>query len=86
MGEEWTLEEYKEKELDQDELDEETAKFLVENFSSEVEVRFPNLKRDYKWKLVNQGFVGYIALSGDNSIVLQPKVELGNMFAMMEYA
>lgn len=86
MGEEWTLEEWEKKELDQDELDEETAKFLLDNFSSEVDVRFPNLKRDYKWELINQGFVGYIALPGDNSIVLQPKVELGNVFAMMEYA
>jgi 5-methylcytosine-specific restriction enzyme subunit McrC len=86
MGEEWTLEEYEKKEVDQNELDEETAKFLLDNFSSEVEVRFPNLKRNDKWELINQGFVGYIALPGDNAIVLKPKVELGNVFAMMEYA
>ena len=86
MGEEWTLEEYEKKELDQDDLDEETAKFLLDNFSTEVEVGFPNLKRDYNWELINKGFVGYIALPRDNSIVLQPKVELGNVFAMMEYA
>ena len=86
MGEEWTLKEYREKEFERNELDEETAEFLLDNFSSEVEVEFPTLKTDYRWVLENQGFVGYIALPEDNAIVLKPKVELDNIFAMMEYA
>lgn len=86
MGEEWILEEYEEKELERDALDEDTAEFLLNNFSSEVEVKFPTLKTDYKWVLENQGYVGYVALSGDKAVVLEPKVELENVFAMMEYA
>lgn len=83
---EFSLPEYDDKEYDRGEVSDEVAEFLIENFSSEVEVEYPTFKTDGKWVLTNQGFVGYIPLPGDNAVVLEPKVDIDNVFAMMEYA
>jgi 5-methylcytosine-specific restriction enzyme subunit McrC len=83
---EFFLPEYDGKEYDRDEVSDEVAEFLIEKFSSEVEVEYPTFKTDGKWVLTNQGYVGYIQLPGDNAVVLEPKVDIDNVFAMMEYA
>jgi len=83
---EFSLPEYDDKEYDRDEVSEEVAEFLIENFSSEVEVEYPTYKTDGKWVLKNKGFVGFIQLPGDDAVVLEPKVDIDNVFAMMEYA
>lgn len=80
------LSEYDIVELAEDEITEETADFLVRNFSSEVEVSYPTAKTNHQWQLENQGYVGQIQLPSDQSLVLIPKVELENVFGMMEYA
>jgi 5-methylcytosine-specific restriction enzyme subunit McrC len=86
MGERLHLEEHEDEEFELDELTEEAAKFVLNNFSSEVDIDFPSLKTGGKWVLRNKGYVGYIDLPGDRSLVLEPKVELDNVFQMMEKA
>lgn len=51
-----------------------------------VQVQFPNPATDEQWELTSQGQVGYIPLSPEIAIRLQPKVPLVNLFAMLEYA
>jgi 5-methylcytosine-specific restriction enzyme subunit McrC len=80
------LAEYDERQLAEDEFAEKAGDFLVRNFSSEVEVNYPTAKTNHQWELQNQGYVGQIQLPGDQSIVLVPKVEMNNVYGMMEYA
>jgi len=86
MGDGLHLEEYEDEEFEADRLDLDAAEFLLNNFSSEVDIEFPSLKTENKWILRNKGFVGYIELPGGQSLVLEPKVELDNVFEMMEKA
>ena len=62
------------------------GEILWRNYSSQVAVDFPSPKTDGQWQLTSQGWVGYIPLTPDLSLALQPKVELGNLFRMLEYA
>ena len=59
---------------------------LWRNYSSQVAVDFPSPKTDGQWQLTSQGWVGYIPLTPEVGLALQPKVELGNLFRMLEYA
>ena len=59
---------------------------LWRNYSSQVNVDFPSPKTEGLWKLTAQGWVGYIPLTPELAFALQPKVELSNLFHMLEYA
>jgi 5-methylcytosine-specific restriction enzyme subunit McrC len=49
-------------------------------------VEFPSPKTDHRWELTAQGWVGYIPLSPELGLSLQPKVSLEGLFRMLEYA
>jgi 5-methylcytosine-specific restriction enzyme subunit McrC len=51
-----------------------------------VSVEYPTPKTEGAWRLTAQGWVGYIPLSQDMGVSLLPKVGLGNIFRMLEYA
>lgn len=59
---------------------------LWRNYSSQVTVDFPSPKTKGNWQLTSQGWVGYIPLTPDLGLALRPKVELENLFRMLEYA
>ena len=59
---------------------------LWRNYSSQVAVDFPSPKTEGQWQLTSQGWVGYIPLTPELGLALQPKVELDNLFRMLEYA
>ena len=59
---------------------------LWQYYSSQVAVDFPSPKTESQWQLTSQGWVGYIPLTPELGLALQPKVELGNLFRMLEYA
>ena len=61
-------------------------KLLWQDYSKQVEVNFPSLKTSEQWQLTSQGWVGYIPLTEEISLKLQPKVELKDLFGMLEYA
>lgn len=90
-GSEWQLKEFEDCEFDEADIDgditfNEVAAFLLDNFSSQVDVQFPSLKTDGKCVLKNRGYVGHIQLPNGHSIRLLPKVDLDNVFEMMEHA
>lgn len=68
------------------ELSEDEGRLLWEKYSTQVEVDAPSFKTESKWRLKSQGWVGYIPLSHELGIRLLPKVALGNIFRMLEYA
>jgi 5-methylcytosine-specific restriction enzyme subunit McrC len=55
-------------------------------YGSQVAVDFPSPKTDHRWELTAQGWVGYIPLSPELGLSLQPKVSLEGLFRMLEYA
>jgi 5-methylcytosine-specific restriction enzyme subunit McrC len=59
---------------------------LWEGYHSQIEVQEPSFKTKQQWRLTAQGWVGHIPLSPEFRVILKPKIELGNLFRMWEYA
>ncbi len=59
---------------------------LWRNYGTQVAVDFPSPKTGNRWRLTAKGWVGHIPLSSDFHIALRPKVQLGNLLRMLEYA
>ena len=59
---------------------------LWRKYSNQIAVDFPTPKTDGQWQLTSQGWVGFIPCSPELGIALRPKVELENLFRMLEYA
>jgi 5-methylcytosine-specific restriction enzyme subunit McrC len=68
-----------------DELRHETALELRQKHGKQVVVTAPSFFEDY-WTLTPQGWIGYIPLSDGTAVSIQPKIRLGNLFRMLEYA
>ncbi len=80
------LHEYKAKSIEPTLLSYELGDTLWRNYDNVVDVDFPSPKTDGNWKLISKGWVGHIPLAKNCSITLKPKVELTNIFRMLEYA
>ncbi len=80
------LTEYATKSFPREDIPDSVAEALWRNHSAKVAVEFPSPKTAYKWELTAQGWVGYIPLSPELRLWLRPKVELSNLFHMLEYA
>ena len=59
---------------------------IWQDFGAQIDVQFPTPKTKQEWQLTSEGWVGYIPLGPDFSLSLRPKVELRNLFHMLEYA
>lgn len=62
------------------------GELLWRNYSRQITVEAPSFKTDQQWRLTAQGWVGHIPLTPELHLALQPKVELANLFRMLEYA
>ena len=62
------------------------AELLWRHYGRQVAVEFPSPKTGGRWQFTAQGWVGYIPLTAELAFLLQPKVPLGNLFRMLEYA
>ncbi len=81
-----TLTEYLPYSLPPSSLPKEIGEYILRNYANQVYIEFPTPRTDDKWQLTSQGWVGYIPLTKELSLTLLPKVPLGNLFRMMEYA
>ncbi len=68
------------------EIPDEVGEILLHNYKNQVEVEFPTPKTKGKWELKAKGWVGHIPLTPEFYFALQPKVELANLFRMLDYA
>lgn len=59
---------------------------LWRKYGSQIAVDFPSPKTEGKWQLRSQGWIGYVPCSDELGLALSPKVSLGNLFRMLEYA
>jgi len=78
--------EYKTKVFPRNEIPNEMGELLWKNYNNYITVEFPSPKTEGQWQLTSKGYVGYIPLTQDIGINLQPKVSLDNLFRMLEYA
>lgn len=79
------LTEYKTQSFTRNEIDD-VGEILWRKYNKYVSVEFPSPKTSHKWQLTAQGWVGYIPLTPEVCLKLQPKVEITNLFRMLEYA
>lgn len=80
------LEEYKAETFARDEIPEDVGEAAWRNYSSQVQVESPSFATDGRWRITSQGWVGRLPLPRGFTLRLRPRVELGNLFRMLEYA
>ena len=80
------LREYRPELFEEGLLSQDSGDSLWRNYKNVIDIDFPSPKTNGKWNLISKGWVGHIPLSKDLSIALKPKVELTNIFLMLEYA
>lgn len=80
------LREYAPRHFPAEEIPRAIGEELWRRYGAQVEVDAPTFKTRNQWRLTAQGWVGYIPLGADCAVMLHPKVPLGNLFRMWEYA
>ncbi len=62
------------------------GKLLWSQYGGKIEVEPPSFKTDNQWRLKAEGWVGHIPVDEAFHLFIKPKVELSNLFGMLEYA
>lgn len=81
-----TLTEYVPLELPRDALTVAQAELIYARAAGKLGVEAPGPATGHRWRLTPGGWVGYLPIDDDLAISLQPRVKLGNIFRMLEYA
>ena len=79
------LQEHETTRLPQALLPEDSGKELWRGYRKHLSLEFPSPKNDYNWELTPSGWAGFITIPG-YLFELHPKVEIENLFRMLEYA
>ena len=80
------LEEYRTCCLPADQLPEPVGRRIWELYSDKITVEPPTFQTEHQWRLRSEGWVGNVPVDENIHILIHPKVELGNLFKMLEYA
>jgi 5-methylcytosine-specific restriction enzyme subunit McrC len=59
---------------------------LHRNYKEKIRIDFPSPVTDQSYILRSKGYIGYIPVSDDYLFRIHPKVPIGNIFRMLEYA
>lgn len=78
--------EYDATQLPRSDLTDDVAELLWRRYGERVTVEWPSPATGQRWRLTSRGWVGYLPLAGTHLIELAPRVPLGNLFGMLEYA
>ncbi len=81
-----SITEYQPALLPQDELPATVGEAIWRDFADKVRVEFPSPKTGMMWRLTAVGWVGFLPVTDDFGLRLEPRIELGNLFRMLEYA
>lgn len=81
-----TLREYEDLFLSRSELTEDEGELIYDRYRKKIDVEFPSPRTGGRWKLRSLGWVGTIPLGPGRRLLLEPKVPIGNLFRMLEYA
>lgn len=80
------LQEYQQARFEKEQLSQEEALFLHDSYGMQIEVIFPSPLTDNKWLITPKGYVGIIPVSENKVLEIQTKVDIRNLFGMLEYA
>ena len=80
------LQEYQQTFFDRDLLSRDEALSLHDLYGSKVEITFPSPLTDNMWGITSKGYVGIIPVSDNKTLEIQTKVDIANLFGMLEYA
>jgi len=80
------LREYAPTFLPQAALSGEEAEILWRNHRNQVDVEYPSPKNGHQWQISSQGWAGFLPVTRELNLRLAPKVEVGNLFRMLEFA
>lgn len=80
------LTEYVFKELSSDALTDQVGQLLLRDYGSFFDMDYPSPKTDNQWRLKSNGFVGYIPLTEQLAIRIEPRVSVASIFRMWEIA
>src|SRR5688572_27570472 len=72
--------------LPETELDERTALLIHTRYQSQIEIQTPAPWNGRRYQLSSRGWVGQLPVSPDLTLQVSPKVPVGNVFRMLEYA
>jgi len=75
-------------EMTREELPVEAAQLIRDNFRGKISIEPISFHPDANWRISSEGWVGYIPLTPDLGLRLQPKrgITITNIFRMLEYA
>ncbi|MCW3061567.1 MAG: 5-methylcytosine restriction system component-like protein [Capsulimonas sp.] len=80
------LSERRPKHLRRSELSEELAVRLSRKYPSAVTVEFPTPLNGERWTITSQGWIGYLPVSPECMVEITPRIQIDNLFRMLEYA
>lgn len=80
------LTEYAPLDLEQPDLSEADARVLLDRYPDWIDLEYPTPKTAGRWQLRPKGWVGYLPVSAELGIRINPKVPIANLFRMLETA
>ena len=72
--------------LRRSELSEELATRLCRKYPGAISVEFPTPINDGRWTIASRGWIGYLPVSPELTIEIVPRIQIDNLFRMLEYA
>ncbi len=80
------LTEYQTRSFPRDDIPKNIINELRQKYQNKVKVKLQDTSRGDEWQLTSRGWVGYIPLTPEFTLKLQPKVPIQNLFGMLDYA
>ena len=80
------LKEYETRRFPKAEISGELGLKIWQSYGSQISIDEPSFKNGNQWCLTPNGWAGHIPLTPEMEIALLPKVDIKNLFGMLEYA
>jgi 5-methylcytosine-specific restriction enzyme subunit McrC len=80
------LREYETEQFPRNDIPEFIIEVLQQKYKSQIEVTLHNSQGGDEWHFKAKGWVGYIAVTPEFAVKINPKVTIANLFGMLEYA
>lgn len=80
------LKEYETRRFPKTEISEELGLKIWQSYGKQISIDEPSFKNGREWDLTANGWAGHIPLTPELEIALLPKVDIKNLFGMLEYA
>ncbi|MDZ7962094.1 MAG: restriction endonuclease [Aulosira sp. DedQUE10] len=78
--------EYQDKLFTHQQIPDSIGKELYDKYKTQIDIEFPSYTTKYQWRLKSKGWVGYITVTPEFGLKINPKVPIKNLFGMLEYA